>query len=81
MNENECTCSLPEFMSCRKECDFKIGQKKKRLLEQKAPEMLEMLQQIDEALDALWSIDDKNILFDYLDGIDTKQLIKQATQI
>ncbi|MEN5306776.1 hypothetical protein ABE425_04630 [Chryseobacterium cucumeris] len=47
----------------------------------KAHEMLEMLKTIDQALDELWQKDDKNVLFDYLSGIDTKQLIKEATEI
>lgn len=51
------------------------------ILISKAPEMLEMLKQIDDALDQLWQKDDKNILFDYLNGIDTKQLIKSATEL
>ncbi|GEJ46043.1 hypothetical protein [Chryseobacterium sp. ON_d1] len=51
------------------------------LLISKAPEMLEMLKSIDSALDELWQKDDKNVLFDYLSGIDTKQLIKEATEL
>ncbi len=61
--------------------EAEIERKANTLLISKAPEMLEMLILIDEALDALWKIDDKNILFDYLNGIDTKGLIQEATEI
>ena len=51
------------------------------ILISKAPEMLDMLKAIDSVLDDLWQRDDKNILFEYLSGIDTKQLIKEATEL
>ena len=75
---------------CRYYCDEEPNEgfsitgflsKENALLISKAPEMLEMLKKIDASLDYLYSIDEKNEVFDGVNVFELKQLIKEATEI
>jgi hypothetical protein len=58
-----------------------IEAKANALLVSCAPDMLESLLSIKQALDDLWQRDDKNIVFDYIDGSMVDDIILKATTL